>query len=151
MKKKQREPKKKSLHIFDFDGTLFNTADPTTGRAFYQQQLSAVWPHRSFLSHPDSLCHPFPCIPGPALVDCRRAVADRDSGGHTEVLIISGRRRSCLSAMKDMLRVNGIQADHFLVRDNDSHTNLHRAIGVILLARSKTCFNKPSGLHTYES
>lgn len=60
------------LHIFDFDGTLFDTPDPAAGRQLYQELTGQRWPHGGWLSRPESLLPPLKIKPGPVLSDYRK-------------------------------------------------------------------------------
>lgn len=55
------------LFVFDFDGTLFDTPDPGSGRQFYQECTGHMWPYTGWLSRPESLLPPLKIRPGPAL------------------------------------------------------------------------------------
>ena len=55
------------LFIFDFDLTLFNSPDPKEGRELYEMCTGRKWPHKGWLSWPESLLPPLKVYPGPAL------------------------------------------------------------------------------------
>lgn len=63
------EIKVTQLYIFDFDGTLFNPPGPVEGRRLFEKSTRKKWPHKGWLSWPESLLPPVRIFPGPALPD----------------------------------------------------------------------------------
>ena len=45
----------KKLAIFDFDGTLFDTLEPISGKELWQQKTGTPYPHQGWWSKPESL------------------------------------------------------------------------------------------------
>lgn len=72
------------LFVFDFDGTLTIPPGPVEGRRMYEQRTGEKWPHKGWLSWPESLLPPIKVLPGPALAEFHSHI-DR-AGSHTVIL-----------------------------------------------------------------
>lgn len=89
------------LCVFDFDMTLFDTPDVVEGRRLYQQVTGRAWPHRGFLSRPESMLPPLRVRPGPALAEFRARLGR--AGTHMVVLTarITHTRPGVLTVLED--------------------------------------------------
>lgn len=72
------------LFIFDFDGTLFCPPEPREGKEFYEAYTGRTWPHKGWLSWPESLLPPMKINPGPALSEFRQH--SKRAGSFTVIL-----------------------------------------------------------------
>lgn len=78
------------MHVFDFDGTLFETPDPEVGKPLYFSHYGQTWPHKGWVSRPESLQPPMRILPGPVL-----PLYGKYAGrGHTKTVVMSGRIRA---------------------------------------------------------
>ncbi|KAL0482555.1 hypothetical protein AKO1_014455 [Acrasis kona] len=84
-----------TLHIFDFDSTLFKTPDPETGRDFYESVTGESWPHNGWWGLPNTLMKPFEVEKGPAFSDFLSHIALPN----THTIVMTGRH----SGFKDIL------------------------------------------------
>ena len=101
-----------TLHIFDFDGTLCNTADRDDAQWEYQRLTGKVWPHRDFFSQPESLQAPINYGPGPALAALRQFQGRRS----TRTLIVSGRTENTRDALVHLLGEIDVQTDRIMLK-----------------------------------
>ena len=89
------------LFIFDFDGTLFDTPDPKEGKELYEKWSGKTWPHKGWLSWPESLLPPIKIHPGPALPEFRQHVSRAGS----LTIVLTGRvertERAVIAALEN--------------------------------------------------
>ena len=89
------------LFIFDFDGTLFNTPDPKEGKELYEKWSGKTWPHKGWLSWPESLLPPIKIHPGPALPEFRQHISRASS----LTIVVTGRvertERAVIAALEN--------------------------------------------------
>ena len=87
------------LFIFDFDGTLFIPPGPAEGRKLYERFLGKKWPHKGWLSWPESLLPPMKALPGPALPDFHSHL----NRGGSCTIVLTGRTERTKSAILKVL------------------------------------------------
>ena len=98
-----------TLHIFDFDGTLVDTADRDEAVWEYQRLTGLVWPHRDFFTCVESLLPPLNIAPGPALPVMRQFAGRR--GTHT--VMLSGRHVALQEAVNNVMGELGVLPDAY--------------------------------------
>jgi hypothetical protein len=104
-----------TLHVFDFDQTLVDTALPEAGAAAWLAATGTPWAWRGWWGRPESLSALLPSRPGPAVGAYRAAAADDAA----VVALLTGRRAHLASAVRACLAAHGIDALH-AERYNDS-------------------------------
>ena len=87
------------LFVFDFDLTLFDSADPKDGREIYERATGKVWPHRGWLGQPESLMPPLSVLPGPALADYR----DHEGRAGSMTVVVTARIERTRKAVEKVL------------------------------------------------
>ena len=104
------------LYVFDFDGTLFETPDPVAGRQFYEKTTGQRWPHKGWLSWPESLLPPLKIKPGPSLADYRQHCGR--AGSRTVVLTARVTRTG--RAVHSVLDDHQLCPDRVILKPGDS-------------------------------
>lgn len=102
----------RELHVFDFDGTLFDTMGPHDGRQAYTALTGTAWPHRSWLDQPNSLRAPLRVRPGRALAALRASLQrQRDAAvpGTVRAIVLTGRFGSVRAEVAAALEAHGVQ------------------------------------------
>eukprot|EP00803_Ostreobium_quekettii_P002551 evm.model.scf_16.7 EVM.evm.TU.scf_16.7 scf_16:85314-90980(-) len=102
-----------ALHIFDFDGTLFDTPGPIEGKKEYMHAMGRSWPHAGWYSRSETLLPPLRIYPGPALHQLRTHCGQ--SGSITVVL--TGRLERSREAVERILEANGVCVDKVILKD----------------------------------
>ncbi|KAL0490406.1 hypothetical protein AKO1_001021, partial [Acrasis kona] len=92
----------KSLQIFDFDATLFNTPCPEEGHPLYLKQTGNQWPHNGWWRCPESLMEPFNIQPGPAF----EAFFQHIKLPNTHTIVMTGRSCTLKNAVINVLTAN---------------------------------------------
>lgn len=108
--KKNTEMKTK-LAIFDFDGTLINTALPETGKVEYEKKTGKPWPHKGWWGQADSLDTSVFDMP---VIDS--VIADYENekrNPNTLMVLLTGRRSKLAPNVKKVLDENGLSFDEY--------------------------------------
>ena len=93
-----------ALHIFDFDGTLFDTPGPIEGKKEYKVATGRQWPHTGWYGRSETLMPPLKVYPGPALHQFRTHCGR--SGSITVVL--TGRLERSREAVEKILEAHDV-------------------------------------------
>ena len=104
------------LFVFDFDGTLFDSPEPKEGKELYEKWSGKKWPHKGWLSWPESLLPPIKIHPGPALPEFRQHVSR--AGSLTAV--VTGRVERTEIAVIAALENAQINPDRVILKPNTS-------------------------------
>ena len=104
------------LYIFDFDGTLFDTPDPVAGQQLYEKSMGHRWPHKGWLSRPESLLPPLRIHPGPALPDYRSHFGRAES----YTVILTARLQRVEEAVRRVLTDHQLSADLLILKSYDA-------------------------------
>ena len=104
------------LCVFDFDGTLFDTPDPVSGRQYYEEQTGQRWPHRGWLSRPESLLPPLKVRAGPALADFRRHIGRAGS----YVVVLTARITQTRSGVQTVLDDHQLHPHQVIFKPGDT-------------------------------
>ncbi len=104
------------LFVFDFDGTLFKTPDPVSGRQFYEESTGHMWPYTGWLSRPESLLPPLKIKPGPALAEYRRHFGR--AGSYT--VILTSRRAQTEAGVRAVLVDHQLSPDELILKPGDT-------------------------------
>ena len=100
------------LYVFDFDGTLFNTPEPKTGRELYEKCSGKKWDRKGWLSWPESLLPPIRSTSGPALPEFRQHIGRAGS----LTVIITGRIERTKSALVQVLENFQVYPERLLLK-----------------------------------
>lgn len=127
------------LFVFDFDLTLFNSADPKDGREIYEKATGKVWPHRGWLGHPDSLMPPLSVHPGPALADYH----DHQGRAGSLTVVLTARIERTRQAVQRVLEEAQLFPDAVFFKPDstsDSETSAQYKVRIIekLIAENKS-------------
>ena len=107
------------LFVFDFDGTLFCSPQPREGKEFYEAYTGKTWPHKGWLSWPESLLPPMKIKPGPALSEFRQHV--KRAGSFT--VILTGRIKRTEKAVVQVLKDAQVYPDRLIPKPDVSSEN----------------------------
>lgn len=99
----------KKINIFDFDGTLFNTFNPTIGREIYKRAKGGSWPFTGWWSKKESMLSPLEPTPGPAFDDCKSALARSDE----LTVLMTGRHGGLANIIQPILNRHGLFPDMY--------------------------------------
>lgn len=118
----------RELHIYDFDGTLFDTPGPETGIPLWESFHGTTWPHRGWWGEPESLdLDVFDIGPNPhVLAQFEQSMGD--PGVHTVVL--TGRHTGLRPQVSTVLNEWNVQPDE-LVLTPSLHGTLSFKMGYI--------------------
>ena len=118
------------LFVFDFDLTLFNSANPSDGREIYERLTGKKWPHRGWLGHPDSLMPPLSVHPGPALAD----YCDHQGRAGSLTVVVTARIERTRKAVERVLEEAQVHPDAVYCKpdsSSDSETSAQYKVRVI--------------------
>ena len=104
------------VFVFDFDGTLFNSPEPKEGKELYEKWSGKKWPHKGWLSWPESLLPPIKIHPGPALPEFRQHVSRAGS----LTVVVTGRVERTERAVIAALENAQIHPDRVILKPNVS-------------------------------
>jgi hypothetical protein len=105
--------------IFDFDGTLIDTATPDTGKVIWKERTGQDWPHVGWWSKKESLdTEVFDNKPMSSVID---AYKRESSNPNTLVIMMTGRIPKLSKEVETILASNGLQFDKYLY-NNSSDT-----------------------------
>eukprot|EP00164_Ancoracysta_twista_P004522 GFYU01006102.1.p1 GENE.GFYU01006102.1~~GFYU01006102.1.p1 ORF type:complete len:1730 (-),score=510.95 GFYU01006102.1:75-5264(-) len=108
----------KTVHIFDFDGTLFNTPGPHEGPKEYTKLTGKKLPSTKvpFMLLPESLMPPMKITAGPALDDFR----DHNGRASTVTIMMTGRSEVVMNEVKSVLHSAGLSPDRYVFRPHNN-------------------------------
>jgi hypothetical protein len=113
--KKHETPKDevKTIHIYDFDGTLFRTPDKEDGMQHYLKTTGKQWPFGGkWWSLKETLQDPFVITKGPAFSDFE--VSKKDSS--VLVILMTGRNTWCSSNVIKICSDHGAHPNMFIFK-----------------------------------
>lgn len=139
--------KKTKLSVFDFDGTLIDTALPENGKMEYKNKTGKDWPHKGWWGQADSLdttVFEMPVIAS-TIADYKEEKAKDD----TLVVMLTGRLEKLAPYVKDILDANDLFFDGYYYNTGgstddskkktlESILNIHPSIEEITLWDDRT-------------
>ena len=105
----------KVLNIFDFDGTLFGTLDPSVGPEVYESINNSKWPYDNWYETPESLDLSLPLIPNYSVFSDFDE-SKRDINAITVVL--TGRIDKLKNHIISILDSYSLKPDHVFLSDD---------------------------------
>lgn len=107
--------------IFDFDGTLINTATPDTGKDIWKHKTGQDWPHIGWWSKKESLdTEVFDNKPISSVVD---AYKRESSNPNTLLIMMTGRIPRLSNEVETILNSNGLKFDKYLYNNSSDTLN----------------------------
>lgn len=107
------------ISVFDFDGTLIDTATPDTGKTIWKERTGQDWPHVGWWSKKESLdTEVFDNKPMSSVIN---AYKRESSNPNTLVVMMTGRIPKLSKEVEGILASNGLQFDKYLY-NNSSDT-----------------------------
>ena len=107
------------ISIFDFDGTLINTATPDTGKLIWKEKTGQDWPHIGWWGRKESLDSTvFDNIPIPSVIQAYKV---ESINPNTLMVMMTGRISRLSSEVESILTSNGLKFDKYLY-NNTSDT-----------------------------
>ena len=105
------------IAVFDFDGTLIDTALPDTGKDVWRERTGQEWPHKGWWGKVDSLSDVFDNTPIESTIE---AYKREKSSPNTLVIMMTGRIRSLGNRVEEILRDNGLVFDRYIYNEGGS-------------------------------
>lgn len=102
----------RAIHMYDFDGTLFDTPLPNSGMQIYENRKEVSFPfENSWWSTKESLdMEVFDIAPGPAYEDFYKSVEiNNDTSSPVLTMMMTGRNVAIKDAVLDILRVHEME------------------------------------------
>lgn len=105
------ETKKTRLAVFDFDGTLFDTPLPDTGKDIFKEKTGQDWPHKGWWGKGESMDSNIFEIPpvDSVLADFKIERANPE----TLVVLLTGRRENLGDLVKEITDKHELEFDEY--------------------------------------
>lgn len=120
-----------TLSVFDFDGTLFDSPMPDTGRAEYEQKIGKPWPYQGWWGRAESLdMNIFDINPiSTVIADYKTEKSDPN----TSVVMLTGRMQKLSDKVMAILKANGLEFDgHYFNRGGSTDVEKIRTLNKLL-------------------
>ena len=99
----------RELHIYDFDGTLFNTPMPDVGKSRWQEATGEKWPHRGWWGQAESLdTDVFDVTPNPGVL---AAFHESMAAPNVHTIVLTGRHRALVAVVQKIMGAHGVAPD----------------------------------------
>lgn len=100
-----------TLSVFDFDGTLFDSPMPDTGRGEYEEKTGKPWPYQGWWGRAESLdMNIFDINPiSTVIADYKTEKTDPN----TSVVMLTGRMQKLSDKVMAILKANGLEFDGY--------------------------------------
>jgi hypothetical protein len=100
------------ISIFDFDGTLINTATPETGKITWKEKTGQDWPYIGWWSKKESLdSNVFDNNPISSVIDAYKVESNNPN---TLLVMMTGRISKLSNEVEGILSSNGLKFDEYL-------------------------------------
>jgi hypothetical protein len=127
LKEDANSGKNTRIAIFDFDGTLVDTATPERGHAIYKEKTGQEWPYKGWWGRPESL--DMDIFDMPVIPSVISAYKKEKATPNTLVIMLTGRIPKLSSEVKKILDANGLTFDAYLY--NNLGSTLEFKIGIL--------------------
>jgi hypothetical protein len=107
------------ISIFDFDGTLINTATPDTGKLIWKEKTGQDWPHIGWWSKKESLDSTV--FDNSTISSVVNAYKVESVNPNTLTIMMTGRIPRLSNEVESILTSNGLKFDKYLY-NNSSDT-----------------------------
>jgi len=104
--------KSNKISVFDFDGTLVDTALPEYGKKIWKDKTGTDWPHIGWWGRIESL--DMDVFDNPTLPSVISAYNKERSNPNTTVVMLTGRREKLSSGVEAILAQKGLTFDQYL-------------------------------------